>query len=104
MAESRFEAAEQDFLEALSKAPPAHRPMARLNLAESLLARGQGLGAAEEARAAEAEAISAGRTSASPRGPPCHRAGERPPCAASRPISRDRDGAGEGPARVRNPA
>lgn len=62
MAESRFEAAEQDFLEALSKAPPAHRPMARLNLAESLLARGQGLGAAEEARAAEAEAIIAGRT------------------------------------------
>jgi tetratricopeptide (TPR) repeat protein len=60
MARTEFDDAAALFLEALVGASTAHRPTVRLNIAECLLARGLLLDAAEEARIAEAEAISGG--------------------------------------------
>ena len=61
MALEDFEAAGRHFDAALSAAGNAHaRVTIRLNLAESLHARGRTLDAAEQARAAEAEAIAGG--------------------------------------------
>lgn len=60
MARTEFDDAAALFLEALVGAGAAHRPTVRLNVAECLLARGLLLDAAEEARMAEAEAISGG--------------------------------------------